>query len=157
MSHAGTLLGSIAFRDFVSIHMTWGAVNELTTLGGYHRLIAKTEHPILVQMLQAIIKDERRHFAFYRAQARMRLARSGRARRINRFSLDHLWAPVGTGVRPQSETDFVVTHLYGDADGAVALKEMDATIAELPGLGETNLLTEAAREACGRLGIPFGV
>ena len=47
--------------------------------------------------------------------------------------------------------------ISGDADGAVALKEMDATIAELPGLGETNLLTEAAREACGRLGIPFGV
>ncbi|MDP9298190.1 MAG: ferritin-like domain-containing protein [Actinomycetota bacterium] len=157
MSHAGTLLGSLAFRDFVSIHMTWGAVNELTTLGGYHRLIAKTEHPILVQMLQAIIKDERRHFAFYRAQARMRLARSGRARRITRFSLDHLWAPVGTGVRPQSETDFVVTHLFGDADGAVALKEMDATIAELPGLEETNLLTGAAREACGRLGVPFGM
>jgi len=137
--------------------MTWGAVNELTTLGAYQRLIAKTEHPILVQMLRAIIKDERRHFAFYRAQARMRLARSRQARRITRFSLDHLWAPVGTGVRPQPETDFVATHLFGDADGALALKEMDSIIAELPGLDRTNLLTDATREACERLGVSFGL
>jgi rubrerythrin len=157
VSHVGTLLGSLAFRDFVSIHMTWGAVNELTTLGAYQRLIARTEHPILVQMLQAIIKDERRHFAFYRAQARMRLARSRQARRITRFSLDHLWAPVGTGVRPQPETDFVAAHLFGDADGALALKEMDAVIADLPGLDRTNLLTGATREACERLGVSFGL
>ena len=62
--------------------MTWGAVNELGTLTGYHRIVAKTEHPILIQLLQAIIKDERRHFAFYRTQARMRLARSRQARTI---------------------------------------------------------------------------
>jgi rubrerythrin len=79
--------------------MAWGAANELTTLSAYHRLIAKTEHPQLVQMLQAIIKDERRHFAFYRAQARLRL-QTATARRITRWSMEHLWAPVGTGVRP---------------------------------------------------------
>jgi hypothetical protein len=157
VTHAGTLLGSAVFRDFVSIHMTWGAVNELTTLTAYHRLIARTDHPILVQLLQAIIKDERRHFAFYRAQARARLARSSQARRITRWSLDHLWAPVGTGVRPQCETDFVVTFLFGDAEGAVALKEMDDTIGELPGLGGTQLLTDAAVAAAARLGIPLGV
>src|SRR5215470_17419155 len=76
VSHLATLVGSAILRDFVAIHMTWGAANELTTLTSYHRLIAKTEHPQLIQLLQAITKDERRHFAFYRAQARMRLARS---------------------------------------------------------------------------------
>ena len=45
VSHIGTLLGSALFRDFVAVHMTWGAVNELGTLTGYHRIIAKTEHP----------------------------------------------------------------------------------------------------------------
>jgi hypothetical protein len=156
-SHIGSLLGSVAFRDFVSIHMAWGAVNELTTLEAYHRLIARTQHPVLVQMLQAIIKDERRHFAFYRAQARMRLARSEQARRLTRFALNHLWAPVGTGVRPQSETDFVVANLFGDAEGVIELKGMDATIAELPGLGGAELLTQAARAACGRMGVAFGL
>lgn len=77
VTHLATLLGSAVRKDFVAIHMTWGAANELTTLTAYHRLIAKTEHPQLVRMLRAIIKDERRHFAFYRAQARSPSGRPG--------------------------------------------------------------------------------
>jgi rubrerythrin len=158
VSHVGTLFGSaIADRDFVAIHMTWGAINELTTLTAYHRLIAKTDNVPLRQMLQAIIMQERRHFAFYRAQARMRLRGSRRARRLVRWSLDHLWAPVGTGVRPQPETDFAVSYLFNDPDGLVALKGMDATIADLPGLEGTQYLTNAAKEAAARIGQPFGL
>lgn len=157
VSHMGTLLGSALFRDFVAVHMTWGAVNELGTLNGYHRIIAKTEHPVLVQLLQAIIKDERRHFAFYRAQAKMRLARSNQARTITRWALEHLWAPVGTGVRPQRETDFVIHSLFGDADGLVAVKEMERTLGELPGLGGSTFLSDALEAAARRLGRPLGV
>jgi rubrerythrin len=149
LSHVGTLLGSAAFKDFVAIHMTWGAANELTTLSAYHRLIAKTEHPQLVQMLQAIIKDERRHFAFYRAQARLRLHRPT-ARRITRWTMDHLWAPVGTGVRPQSETDFVVAYLFGDADAERTLADMQATMNELPGLRGSRFLADAVAAARAR-------
>lgn len=157
-SHMGTLFGSaLASRDFVAIHMTWGAVNELTTLTAYHRMVARTGNVALTQVLRAIIKQERRHFAFYRAQARERLAGSQRARRLVRWSLDHLWAPVGTGIRPQAETDFVVTWLFNDPDGVVALKEMDGTIAELPGLGGTHYLTDAAMRCAERTGLPFGV
>jgi hypothetical protein len=156
-SHMGTLLGSAVFRDFVAVHMTWGAVNELGTLTGYHRIIAKTEHPVLIQLLQAIIKDERRHFAFYRAQARMRLARSKQARTITRWALEHLWAPVGTGVRPQSETDFVIHSLFGDADGMVAVKEMEDTLGELPGLRGSHFLSDALEGAAARLGQPLGM
>ncbi len=157
VSHIGTLLGSALFRDFVAVHMTWGAVNELGTLTGYHRIIAKTEHPVLIQLLQAVIKDERRHFAFYRAQARMRLARSRQARTITRWALEHLWAPVGTGVRPQAETDFVIRSLFGDADGMVAVKEMEATLGELPGLEGSSFLTDALEGAATRLGRPLGM
>ena len=157
LSHLGTLLGSALFRDFVAVHMTWGAVNELGTLTGYHRIIARTEHPVLIQLLQAIIKDERRHFAFYRAQARMRLARSRQARTITRWALEHLWAPVGTGVRPQVETDFVIHAIFGDADGVVAVKEMERTIGELPGLEGTTFLSEALEAGARRLGQPLGV
>ena len=147
VSHLGTLLGSaLAHDDFVAIHMTWGAVNELTTLTAYHRMIEMTQNVPLAQILQTIIKQERRHFAFYRAQARMRLERSPRARRMVRWSLDHLWAPVGTGVRPQAETDFIVSYLFNGEGGRVALKEMDETIAQLPGLGNTRYLTTAAQE-----------
>jgi hypothetical protein len=157
LSHVGTMVGSALVRDFVAVHMTWGAVNELGTLTAYHRLIARTDHPVLVQLLRAIVKDERRHFAFYRAQARMRLARSRQARTVTRWVLEHLWAPVGTGVRPQAETDFVVHHLFGDADGLVAVKEMDATVAELPGLDGTHVILDAIHAASRRLGVPLGL
>jgi rubrerythrin len=157
VSHLGTLLGSVLFRDFVAVHMTWGAVNELGTLSGYHRLIAKTEHPELVQLLRVIIKDERRHFAFYRSQARRRLARSNQARAITRWALEHLWAPVGTGVRPQAETDAVVHHLFGDADGLVAAKEMESVLSELPGLEGLHVISDAVEAASRRLGCPLGL
>ena len=158
VSHLGTLVGSaVAAQDFIAVHMTWGAVNELTTLTAYHRLIATSRNVALTQLLRAISKQERRHFAFYRAQARVRLARSERARKLVRLSMDRLWAPVGTGIRPQTETDFTVTYLFNDPDGLVALKEMDETIAALPGLERTSYLTEAAREAAERSGLDFGV
>jgi rubrerythrin len=156
VSHVGTLVGSALFRDFVAIHMTWGAANELTTLTAYHRLIAKTQHPQLVQMLRAIIKDERRHFAFYRSQARMRLAASPTARRITRWAMEHLWAPVGTGVRPQSETDFVATYLFGDDEGRGPLLEMQTTMAELPGLGGSRFLLDAVDQARHRTSTSLG-
>jgi rubrerythrin len=65
-----TMIGSMATRHFIGLHMTWGAINELTTLTGYYQLIRRSSHPVLHQMLRRVIQDERRHFAFYRAQAR---------------------------------------------------------------------------------------
>jgi rubrerythrin len=151
-SHIGTMLGSTLTKDFPAIHMAWGAVNELSTLQGYHRMIAKTQNPILTDLLTTIIKDERRHFAFYRAQARMRLARSAKARKITRWALERLWAPVGTGVRPQEETDFVVVHLFGDQDGHRVAREMDETLGELPGLEGIRIFRQALRETLERAG-----
>jgi rubrerythrin len=157
LSHVGTLLGSALMDDFVALHMTWGAANELSTLTSYHRLIARTLHPELINLLSAIIKDERRHFAFYRAQARIRLAGSAAARRITRWAMDHLWAIVGTGVRPQAETDFVVVELFGDREGREAAFEMDRTIGELPGMGGCEIFRRARTQARDRADrIPVG-
>ena len=152
VSHLATLAAASVVKDFVALHMTWGAVNELSTLTGYHRLIAKTKHPVLIELLERIIKDERRHFAFYRAQARMRLGRSRQARLVTRWALEHLWAPVGTGVRPQQETDFAVAYVFGDREGWEAAREMDQTIGELPGLGGIRIVRESLRGAIRRIG-----
>ncbi len=146
-SHVGSMVGSMLVKDFVAVHMAWGAANELSTLQSYHRIIARTEHPVLAQLLQAIIKDERRHFAFYRSQARLRLSRSPNARKVVRWALQHVWAIVGTGVRPQAETDHAVLTLFGDADGLAAAKEMDRTMSELPGLHGLTIFQDARREA----------
>jgi hypothetical protein len=64
--------------------------------------------------------------------------------------MEHLWAPVGTGVRPQSETDHVATYLFGDADGRSTLEEMQSTMAELPGLEGTTFFFEAVAAARAR-------
>ncbi|MFN2557484.1 MAG: ferritin-like domain-containing protein [Nitriliruptorales bacterium] len=151
LRHLAILLASAFTTDFVAVYVTWGAVNELSTLTAYQALIERTNHPILVDLLRAIVKDERRHFAFYRAQARMRLARSARARRLTRWAMEHLWDPVGTGVRPQQETDFVMTSLFGDERGLAKVRGMDAAVGQLPGLEGTRFLEEARERGLARL------
>jgi rubrerythrin len=133
LSHVGTMLGSALMEDFVALHMTWAPPMRLSTLTSYRRLIARTQHPELINLLNAIIKDERRHFAFYRAQARLRLARSAAARRITRWAMDHLWAIVGTDVRPQVETDFVVVELSVIARAARRRSRWTGRSANCPG------------------------
>jgi hypothetical protein len=146
-----SLFASMVMRDFVALHMTWGAINELTTLTGYHQLLRRSKHPVLHQMLQRIIQDERRHFAFYRAQAKARLEGNPRARRMVRWALRAFWTPVGAGVKSQEEVDALAIHLFGDSpEGREGAREIDATIAELPGLEDLTLLVDALDAALAR-------
>jgi hypothetical protein len=154
LSHLGTMLGSALVPEFVALHMTWGALNELSTLTGYRLLAERSQHRILVALLSRIIKDELRHFAFYRAQARLRLERSASARRVTRWAMERLWAPVGTGVRPQAETDFVISWLLAGEEGRTTAAEMDARIAGLPGLSGITLVQRARLKALRRSAAP---
>jgi hypothetical protein len=157
LGHLGALVGSaVSGREFIAVPMTWGMVNELTTARAYRRIVATTGNVPLRQILQAIGKQERRHFAFYKAQADFRLRRSARARRLVRFAMDRLWEPVGTGVRPQADTDFTVCYTFNDPEGTIQLDEMDAAIEALPGLAGTAYLRSATRDAARRMGLAFG-
>jgi rubrerythrin len=139
-----TMLGSLVMRDFVALHMTWGAINELTTLTGYYQLIRRSDHPVLHQLLRRVIQDERRHFAFYRAQAKARLTGNARGGRMVRMALKAFWTPVGAGPKSQEEVDALGIYLFGDSpEGRAAIREIDATISELPGLAGLSLLEDA--------------
>ncbi|HJT37126.1 MAG TPA: ferritin-like domain-containing protein [Actinomycetota bacterium] len=138
--------------DFVAVHMTWGAMNEISTLYGYQQMIARTRNPVLVQLLGRIIKDERRHFAFYFNQARARLDGNRRAQRLVHWALGSFWTPVGTGVRPQQETDFVVCRLFGDDEGLESIREMEREMSKLPGLAGMRLMRRARDRALERSG-----
>src|SRR4051794_19238043 len=130
-----TMVGSALARNFVAIHMMWGAVNELTTLTSYYALIRRSDHPILHQLLRRVIQDERRHFAYYRAQAKARMERSRAARRMVRWALENLWTPVGAGVKTEEEVDALGLYLFADSpDGWEHARGIDETIAEIPGL-----------------------
>jgi rubrerythrin len=148
----GKMIAARALPDFVAVHMTWGAINELSTLNGYQRVIARTGHPILVELLHRIIKDERRHYAFYSGQARMRLDGNRRAQRLVRRVLDRFWEPVGSGVRPQAETDFVALRLFSDEEGRRATRGMEQELSKLPGLEGMRLLARALERAERRAG-----
>jgi hypothetical protein len=140
-----TMLGSMIFRDFIALHMTWGAINELTTLTGYHALIRRSDHPVLNQMLKRVIQDERRHFAFYRAQGKARLGRAPwRTRRVVRWVFENFWTPVGAGVKSQEEIDALALYLFGyDDEGREMLREIDRTVSEIPGLEGLALLEDS--------------
>jgi hypothetical protein len=136
---SATALLSRAWPDFVAVHMTWGAINELTTLTGYQRLSAVAGHPVLSEILARIVRDEARHFSFYFHQAARRL-RTPRTARVTRFLIERFWAPVGTGVQPAGETRFLASYLFTGSAGRTAASKVDARIRELPGLAGVDLL-----------------
>jgi hypothetical protein len=127
--------------DFCAVHMTWGAINELTTLTGYHRLKTVAGHPVLSDLLETIMRDESRHFFFYYRQAEVRLRRPGAAWAARQL-VDHFWAPVGSGVGPPADLAFMARYLFDGDEGRAAARKVDDTIRRLPGF-ETVPLLEA--------------
>ncbi|HKW95897.1 MAG TPA: ferritin-like domain-containing protein [Methylomirabilota bacterium] len=136
---AATAMVSKAWPDFCAVHMTWGAINELTTLTAYRRLSAVAAHPVLTDLLERIILDESRHFFFYYRQAEIRMQRPVVAR-IARVLVDRFWAPVGSGVQPEAELRFLATYLFAGAEGRAAARKVDDTIRRLPGFETVQLL-----------------
>jgi hypothetical protein len=130
---------SRAWPDFCAVHMTWGAINELTTLTAYRRLTTVANHPVLSDLLERIMRDESRHFFFYFRQAEIRLQRP-RTARIARLLVDRFWAPVGTGVQPTEELRFVAAYLFSGDEGRAAARKVDDTIRRLPGFDNVKLL-----------------
>jgi hypothetical protein len=136
---AATAMVSKAWPDFCAVHMTWGAINELTTLTGYRRLALVSPHPVLTDLLDRIVLDESRHFFFYYRQAEIRM--QGRAAaRIARILVDRFWAPVGSGVQPDEELRFLATYLFAGPEGRAAARKVDDTIRRLPGFETVQLL-----------------
>ena len=134
-----TALLSRAWGNFCAVHMTWGAINELTTLTGYLRLKTVARHPVLDELLERIMRDESRHFFFYYRQAEIRLRRPVVAR-VARVLVDRFWGPVGSGVQPRSELRFMAGYLFSDAEGVAAVRKVDETIRRLPGFATVQLL-----------------
>ena len=136
-------LGSVlARRDFVAVHMTWGALNEWSTQAGYARLAELEDHPVLTELLERIQRQEARHIAFYATEARERLAESPRAQKLVRLALRKLWAPVGSGVVPKEETAFLVQYLLGGDGGASVVRRLDQKLDRMPGLAGLRLVEQ---------------
>jgi hypothetical protein len=145
-------IASAAFagRAFIALHMTWGAINEWTTQAGYGRLSETAGHPTLRELLRRIMKQEGGHIDFYASEAARRLADSPRAQKLTRFALKHSWRPVGSGVMPKQEVDFLVRYLFDGPNGNAVAERIDRRVDRLPGQSDLHLLSATVAKVGGR-------
>lgn len=134
-----TRMMSAAWKDFIALHMAWGALHECTTIHAYRRLADQNDHPILNELLRRIIRDEARHFAFYMWQAEERLARPAVARKV-RAIMNRFYTPVGASHHADALACWVSGFLFDGEEGRQAAKHVDQTIARLPGFSDATLL-----------------
>lgn len=141
-------------RHFSGVHMTIGAINELTTLTGYQRLWTLARHPVLERVLRGIVREEARHYFFYWSVARLKLLRSDFARKLNRLIVEAFWVPVGQGIKTPTETDGMCGALFGDEEGLALLdRQVTQRAAQLPGLEGFSIVTERITNAAMRSAI----
>ncbi len=138
------IIANIVGVDYVAVHMSFGAINEWSAHAAYTRLMEREDHPVLTRLLTRIIRQETRHAAFYASQARDRLARSAKARKLTRFALRKFWLPVGAGILPEAETRHLLSFLMGGPEGRKLLDRIDEKIDDLPGLAGLRLVNRAA-------------
>ncbi len=71
---------------------------------------------MLADLLRRLAKDERRHFSFYYNMAREHLMPRA-AQRLTTGVIKYFWMPVGGGVKPESEGDWMNRFILGDSRG----------------------------------------
>ncbi|MFN2453059.1 MAG: acyl-ACP desaturase [Pyrinomonadaceae bacterium] len=129
-------------RHFSGAHMTWGAINELTTLQGYRRLWQMAEHPVLEKILRAVAQEESIHSQFYWHIARLRLQESPFSQSIARFIIDKFWTPVGQGTKPRNETNYLIATLFKGVKGVDFFDKMvNRRVEQLPGFNDLKNVT----------------
>jgi hypothetical protein len=137
-------------RHFHGAYLTYGAISELSTLEGYGVLAARTQNPILAEILHRLAKDERRHFSFYYNKAKIELQKRN-AQRLTTFIIKHFWLPVGGGVKPDAEVNWILNYVLQGSEGEKIAQRIDQTIAKLPGLGWFDRLSLSREKSRKRL------
>ncbi|PSL39314.1 hypothetical protein CLV49_2948 [Labedella gwakjiensis] len=138
-----SVLSNLVGKDFVAVHMIWGAANEWSAVAAYNRMADLEGHPILAELLRRIAKQEARHVAFYATQARERLGKSVVAQKFARFALSSFWGPVGSTIMDEAEVKHVMSHLMGGPDGRKAASQIDAHIAKMPGMEGLTIVNDS--------------
>ena len=111
---------------------------------GNQALIERVNHPVLNVICQRIMKQELRHYAFYRHNARRFLA-SPRTQKVTSAALRIGWTPVGNGMCPDEESCHVLQFLFDGAEGT-AIPKIEAKMRELPGLEWFDLFSRYVRD-----------
>lgn len=142
-----SVMSNLVGKNFIGVHMAWGAANELSAVAAYRRLAAMTDHPALSPLLMRIAQQETRHVAFYTTQARAAMEESETARKLVRTVLGKAWRPVGSGIMDDAEVRHVMGHLFtGQAD---EIDKLDQRVQRMPGLQALTIF----RTAFERMGV----
>lgn len=128
---------------FHAAHMVWGAINEMTATQSYRRLAELSGHPVLKQILIAIMQEESIHGTFYWNIARLKLEQTKFSRDLARFIVERFWAPVGQGPKHEHETNYVIATLFRGVKGLeVFNRTVSDRVERLPGFAGFNGLSE---------------
>ncbi len=139
-----TTLTNFIGRKFTATHMTFGAIHEMSTAQGYRRLMDLADHPVLTQILHAIIREESAHTKFYWSVARLELRKNEVAQRLARFVIDHYYAPVGQGSLAKKRTEYAIGTLFCDNESLDRLdKTVTQRVRQLPGFADITKINES--------------
>lgn len=136
----GPLLSRVFHRQFPAVYMTFGAIQEMTTLRGYESMARSTANPVLKTLCERIAKQERRHFAWYFNSAKEYLSESKSARVLTRALLRFNWVPVGAGVKSRADVERLFAILFPAERGQLLIRDVDEKIGTLPGLSGIRLM-----------------
>ncbi len=145
-----TSLTNLIGHRFTATHMTFGAVHEMTTAQAYRRMIEIADHPILTNILKAIIREESAHTQFYWSIARLELRKNDASQRLARKVIENFYYPVGQGSLAKERTKQVVSILFGDDSALLSLdKTVTQRVQQLPGFEGVTKITEKIGEVAG--------
>lgn len=134
------LLSRVFSKQFPAVYLSFGAIQEMTTLRGYEHLRRYTRNPVLKVLCDRIAKQERRHFAWYFNHARELLAESSGARVLARKLLEFNWVPVGAGIKNPDEVKRLFSILFPAESARKIVREIDGKMGTLPGLEGIKLM-----------------
>ena len=141
------LLSRLFYHQFPAVYLSFGAIQEMTTLRGYEHLRNVTRNPVLKTLCDRIAKQERRHFAWYFNHARELLNESRYARILARKLLELNWVPVGAGVKSPQEVRKLFSTLFPAELWLKLVREVDEKMGTLPGLEGIRLMTNYFEKA----------
>src|SRR5215204_2123733 len=142
-----TTLTNLIGEKFTATHMTFGAIHELSTGQAYRRMMKMANHPVLTDILTAILREESAHTRFYASVARIELARNEFAQKVARFIVNKFYTPVGQGSRPKKQTHYSIGTLFNGSEG---LEWVERTITRkvqaLPGFDGLTKISDTVAE-----------
>ena len=142
-----TTLTNLIGKQFTATHMTFGAINELSTAQAYRRMIELANHPVLSHILRGIMREESAHTQFYWSVAKLELRKSAFSRKVARFVVKNFWSPVGEGAKPKTQSDYTIATLFNGKEGFEWLdRKVSKHIQELPGFNGLNTISERIKK-----------